>query len=320
MFEKETIELYNNLRKESLKNIGDWMHSPVEDWKSDYFDKNFNEKNLINFRRTPLSEGLISFPDRPLKYIPRPMSDCWFEGIPFWQKVRGIRDIILELYRLRSFFRFKFSEINDNLIGNPCCYKIGKTHVTSFSIKMFFYNKYIEKNFSDPNNINILEIGGGCGGICQKLFSSEKLDVNKYVLIELPEIIPLAYWYLKNSGLKVFSIIFDNDLKTLKEEKAPQNVFILAPWMLSKIDNNFDLFINTMSFNHMTKKNINYYFSEIDRLNVKNLFLVNRDTIRDPSDIKISDYPVPNKYQLLKEEKYPFSKHLIKIYKLRKNN
>lgn len=309
MLEKETIELYKKILSETAKRFGVWRHSPVENWKRDYFAKNFNETNLVNFRRTPLCEGTISFPDRPLRIKNQRIDKPWFSGIPFWQKIRGVRDIFLELYQLNSRFKFKLSEVSDDLIGNPCYYRIGGAKVTDLAIRMCFYGKYIVKEFSGKKNINILEIGGGFGGLCWRLFNSPDLSVGKYFFVDLPEMLPLAYWFLNNSGIKTSMILSAAD-------KADGQAAVVAPWMLPKLDFNFDLFINTMSFQHMTKENLDYYFSEIERLNIDNLFLVNRDSVRDPTDLKISDYPISSKYELTKEDEYPFSKHLLKIYSI----
>ncbi len=295
MFEKETIDFYKKLKQEEVKNPGPWTYSPVETWKIDYFLKNLNEDNLKNFRRTSLSEGLISFPDRPLKYESGVLNP-WIKGLPLWQKIRGMRDIGVELLRARKKIEFKLSDINDNLVGNPCCYKLGKNNITDLAIRMCFYSKYLEKEFSGINSV--LEIGGGFAALSLKLANSKKLNIKKYVLVDLPESLALSYYYLRNSECDIDKFV------------------IVAPWMLPEVEKDFDLLINTMSFQHMSKDNIRYYFNQIDRLDIKNLYLVNRDTIRDATDTKISEYPIPEKYKLVKQDDYPFSKHIMKIYSI----
>ena len=128
MFEQETIDLYKKLVKEAAETDIGWRHSPVEDWKIDYFAKNFNENNLINFRRTPLVEGVISFPDRPLRKGVR-LTQPWLSGLPLWQKIRGIRDILVELYPLNSYFKINLSEVGDSPVGNPCYYSFGNINL-----------------------------------------------------------------------------------------------------------------------------------------------------------------------------------------------
>ena len=313
MYEKETTELYKKIQEEAVRNEGPWQHSPVEGWKVDHFPKYLDEFTLANFRRIPFADGMISFPDRPLRrkgFLDKP----WVGGIPSWHKVRGVRDIFVTLKRLRSVIRFNLSEVSDNLIGNPCYYRIGKYRITDFAIRMCFYKKYIENNFSGINNV--LEVGGGFGGICLSLLSSKKLDVRNYTFVELPEILPLAYWFLRNSNLKVTTIVTEEDLGPMEDPEEGKTVLLVAPWMLPKMNLKFDLFVNTMSFQHMDKKNLDYYLSEIDRLGIPNLFLVEGTIRYEPGEVNFDSYPMPGKYKLFKEDKYPFSDHSVRIYKL----
>ncbi|MHA1676154.1 MAG: putative sugar O-methyltransferase [Candidatus Njordarchaeales archaeon] len=316
MFERATIELYKKLREESEKNHGEWAHSPVEHWKVDFFEKNLNILNLKNFRRTPLSGGLINFPDRPSK-SEEFLEQYWFNGIPFRQKLRGVLDMSLMLYRLRRQFKFSIKDILDNSVGNPCYYGLGKIKITDFSIRMCYYLKKIEKEFAQNKSVKcILEIGGGFGGLCLRIMQSKKITIEKFIFVDLPECIALAYYYLMNNKINVKALVTTEE--ELTTNKIDTQVLLLPPWLLPKLDIKIDLFINTMSFQHMTRENIEYYLSEINRLNTENLFLVNRDWIRDKTDVKISDYPIPSRYWLVKEESYPFSKQLIRIYKLNK--
>lgn len=174
MYEKETIELYYMIKEEALKNIGDWKASPVENWKTGYFEKNLNEKNLVNFRRTLLSGGTINPPDRPI-HAHDYFNNGWLNGIPLNEKLRGILTIIGRLYKLNKLFKlncYNLSELSDNLIGNPCYYKIGKHSITDFSIRMFYYHEKIRREFACKVLKNIVEVGGGFGGLCLKLIIS----------------------------------------------------------------------------------------------------------------------------------------------------
>lgn len=162
-----------------------------------------------------------------------------------------------------------------------------------------FYRKKIKKLF--PETRSILEIGGHYGGLCSLMLDE---GIEEYYFVDLPEILPLAFWYLKN------------------EEKAPT---FIAPWELPGLNARIDLFVNTMSFNHMNRDNLEYYFNEINRLKPKYLFLVNRNWKRDPTDVIMDDYPISKDYKLIKEEKlpwlvFPHHNHLIRVYKNTKIN
>jgi len=175
---------------------------------------------------------------------------------------------------------FKIEE--SSILGHPGRYK--------------FFKKYIEKEI--PDRENILEIGGGFGGLCAAL------NFKNYYFVDFPEIIPLAYWYLKNKG---------------------KEVNYITPWDLPKLDAKIDLFVSTMSFCHMTRENLEYYFNEIARLKPNYLFIVSRNWKKDPTDLIMDDYPIPMGYQLVKETKIPSNpihllifrhhNHLIRVYK-----
>lgn len=317
MFEKETIQLYHILREQSDMNPGNWRHSPIEDWKVDYFRKHLTEKNLINFRRLPLSGGTINFPDRPIR-----RDKPWLDGIPLLEKLKGIEVMVSKLYKLKSLFNFKLSDLSDNLVGNPCVYRINRIHITEFSIRMRYYVERIGHEFDINEISHFLEIGSGFGGLCLKLISSPKFNVKAYVLIDLPENLVLSYWYLRNSGYSVGVILSEEHIRYFNRKKGRTFpiAILLPPWMFPKINMKVDLFINIMSFQHMTKENVDFYFSEIERINPKYLYLVNRDSKRDLTDVRISEYPIPSAYILIKEMEYPFSNHLERIYSLRERN
>ena len=120
---------------------------------------------------------------------------------------------------------------------------------------------------------------------------------------------------ITNSNIKVISIISEEDLNSIKDLGNEKTVLLVAPWMLPKVNLEFDLFVNTMSFQHMDKNNLDYYLSEVGRLNIPNLFLVEGAIRHRPEEVNFDNYPIPRKYELIKEDKYPFSKHAIRIYK-----
>ncbi len=255
--EKRALEFYHHLIKNQKGNA--WKHSPCEIGKVDRFARRLNEESIKDFRRN----GLIFNPKQP-----------------------SLLHILKYLSVLITSFKFKFSEVDDVLVGNPYYYNLLGNKVTDDSIKAYFLKKYIEREI--PNVDSVLEIGGGFGAL------RERLNVGFYAIVDLPEILPLTFYY---------------------SEKVGKDTTCIAPWELPGLDKNFDLFINVMSFQHMTKKNLDYYFSEIKRLKPKHLFILNRNHKRDPTDVKMDDYPIPKEYQLIKSDKYPFSNHLIRIYR-----
>lgn len=212
------------------------------------------------------------------------------------------KDLYYRLIREQRGRKWRHSPVCQGLIKKYADYhkkgvfKVEKSSILVSQRRYKFFKKYIEKEI--PDRENILEIGGGFGGLCAVL------NFRNYYFVDLPEIAPLAYWYLKNKG---------------------KEVNYVTPWDLPKLNAKIDLFINTMSFQHMTQENLEYYFGEIARLKPKYLFLVNRNWKRDPTDVIMDDYPIPKDYQLIKETGIPSNlihllifrhhNHLIRIYR-----
>ena len=98
-----------------------------------------------------------------------------------------------------------------------------------------------------------------------------------------------------------------------------KRIFVLCPpYLLPYLNMNFDLHISTMSYQHMTKNNLDFYFREIKRLKVKYLFLNNRTIKRDSTDIPIDDYDLRDKYEIIDKKMHLFSKyHKEILFKLR---
>jgi len=171
---------------------------------------------------------------------------------------------------------------------------------------MYYYKERIKQFFVNTKLSHILEIGGGFGGLCNSLMSDNKLSIKTYVLIDLPENLILSYYYLKNLGYNIKFILSEENIIDVVNRKLDKNervIIFLSPWMFSGLDIldiKFELFINIMSFQHMTMDNIIYYFDTIRKLEIPFLYLVNRDLNR---------YPIYDNYTITWKEKWLFSQN-----------
>ena len=153
-----------------------------------------------------------------------------------------------------------------------------------------------------------MEIGGGFGGLAAELV--QFLDPPVYYLVELPDALPLAFFYLKSRFSCPIQVLFR------PEEKADvsSRIVLAAPWKLDDLEPRIDLAINTMSFQRMDMDNLRYYFGQIDRLGTKRMYLVNRNRKRDLSDVVIDQYPIPGRLKLIKDQRWPFGEHRERFY------
>lgn len=319
MLEQETLRIATKLG--ASKNIGDWKPSIVEAKYELIREAMLKTPGFIRkFRRTLISSGWLNFPD-----IPEPKSFLeWGETLPYRrQRAQGAFCLTKKLIKLYIKMPFKLIELNDDLVGSPTTYEVSNSfpglvkdvilsmlgvspkkkdnmiHITENKIRNFYYRNKICKMFGLDQR-TILEVGGGYGSLCAELL--KYIHTQTYFLVELPERLPFSYFYLRAIFNEPIQLICDANCKLDPEAR----IVLLTPWALENLKKEIDLLINTASFQHMDIKNLKFYFNQSERLNVRRMFLMNRNTQRDPSDVIIDEYPIPKSVKLLKDEKWLF--------------
>ncbi len=314
----ESVNLFKDILKISIKKNGDWKPSPVESKYEKIRQTVFKTPGMLKkFRRSYLSTGWLNFPDRPLQI---PIEWNFPE-----KKRRSFFYLLKNLVKLYGETSFDLRKLDDNLIGQPIFWAISKNpvkrffdiakfllgfsskpassenfHLTEVQMRNFYYRYKISKNFSNINSV--IEIGGGYGALAAELL--QKTNINKYILVELPERLPISYFYLKSCFNTRIQLLYKP-----KDKLDPSaRIVLAAPWKLQDLDKNIDLLINIMSFQHMNIKNLKFYFKIVDTLNIKRMYLVNRNKKMDKTDVVIDKYPIPKGFTLLKEERFLLGK------------
>lgn len=275
-------------------NLDPYGHSEVEVWKIAE-QRNFISK-LNDFKRYYISSGALNPPDRPLHIT----KDC-YQNDNVFQRIFNSYSLAkflikMEIHSLRyskSIFQYR-KEIFSSKFRK---FSIFNNYLSDIAIRMSYYSHKI-KTYSDSNSI-ILEIGAGYGALA--LYS--KGNFSKYIIVDLPENLFLAYEFLTNANLNCGTILdlhnknVDVILINGDDLKAVQEV---------------DVVVNTMSFQHMKIENLEYYFDQIDRIGPKFIYLVNRIIKRDISDVEIQNYPIPKKYHSISSN-FIYSEHYLEI-------
>ena len=285
--------LIDRLRSEPTES--EWGPSPVELWKSK--TNSPWEGDLSNFRRLRISSGTINPPDRP--------SDISQEPYPnenFVARIYNTLRLLMKLTRLevhcliwnQSLFKY-VCQFNSKKFRK---FSILNNYVNDISIRMSYYSHRIQKiNFDKPI---IMEIGSGYGALSSCL----KGHYSKFIIVDLIENLILASEFLNESGIN-FGTISD-----LSNNNVP--VLLLSGGDMRSVDK-VDIVVNTMSMQHMTNQNLNYYFGEIERLHPKYIYLVNRNIKRDLTDVEIQNYPIPSRYNAKKSNPIYGKKYTEKL-------
>lgn len=305
---KEAIAIYEELKKNHES--GDWSASPVEEKNFDLREFFIRKKGVLDkFRRTYLVAGRHNFPDSPRGGF---YTEWGMPGaIPLQLRLQGkyvIFKMILKMFFYRRF-NLNLSNLEDTMIGAPVPQSIFGYKITDTQIRSYYYKEEI-KNYLGKDFDCVLEVGGGFGALSGELLLNN--NIKQYFLVELFDAIPLASFYLK----KLLGENVKVQILSSKDSEVDPNakVIILPPDLMNKITSEVSLFINTMSFQHMSSDSINYYLQQASRLKSKYIFLNNRDWVRDPTDLIISEYPIPNNYKEIISKKWLYGKHTLAIH------
>lgn len=156
-------------------------------------------------------------------------------------------------------------------------------------IYLICYFLEIEK-FLDPNeSINIIEIGGGYGGLAEKWLNNRQ--IRRYVLCDLPQILKISSTYLKN-------VLTDQEYNKITFATP----FEIHDIDLSTVNDSRTVFINTRSFMEMRRSVVGDYFSAIHFLSKPGdiFFQANRySKMMSGDNVCIRDYPYDNLWDLL---------------------
>lgn len=211
----------------------------------------FNHEVLARFRAHRISGGHQKWPDQAKDF-----DGDWYRW-PSQSAAEG---------RLRSMRDKCRAWVGDKALFDRLCADDGRCgaaewyldgqRVTSTSIWSAYYTCRILELCPDARTV--VDLGGGYGHLAEMLAEF----FPRVILVDLPICLRLAGEYTTRVDLA-----------------APE-----GEW-------DGDLLVNTMSMQHMTPANLDYYGQRITEGSFRHLYLVNRTTKRDPTDTPIDDYP-----------------------------
>jgi hypothetical protein len=276
--ESRILKIFKEVSKDFYKKKGN-NDQKSKHWKNRYQIKEFNEKNLVNFRSSGLNLGL----------------DDQTESFKF-KIFAEVVNYVSEQYVL--------SNLPKKNIGNS-------KELIKYQNLYMDYNKLIQIHwFYDIENSvlknnkisSICEIGGGFGSFAELIIRNYN---TKLLSIDLPEANVMTTYYLKESLPGKSFYLYDDYKKNnyLSYEDFLENDIIILPPNLN-IDPKIkiDFFINTRSMMEMNFSAIQSYFDLIHKLINKDGFFLNINRYQKTSvgeEIRISEYPYDKHWSVI---------------------
>lgn len=178
--------------------------------------------------------------------------------------------------------------------GNPVIYKKNEVNFTYRWLRHILIFYYYKKIFSKISEVNIIaDIGTGYGTF--PILIKKNFNKTKFILIDLPEQLCAAYYYIKSEfpDAKIPSFEQIADAQNLDRNFFEKFDFSLVPcFLVDKIyKNSSDLVTNFASFNEMPKVWFDKYMKSELFKSSKYLYTMNRISrppMNNNEDYKIS--------------------------------
>lgn len=265
---------YKLCKNELIKNNlidSPWWKLCRDEFKNIFLLENekVNENNLINFRNNLKTKAAL-------------LSDQNFINT----ENSKIKNMILSLDLFNLYHKLSeqidlsiLRSASESSVGNSICPNYRGQRLSHRVLRHAYYTSQIEKHCKELSTDNIIcDIGGGYGGLIR--FLRHRNKSNTYILIELPEVCLLANYFLKKCfpESSIGTISDFKDLQSITRENLRNYDFVILPQtFMEKFDKkSIDLFINTTSLGEMDNKSQQFYLDNIERIEPKYFYSVNR--------------------------------------------
>jgi hypothetical protein len=181
------------------------------------------------------------------------------------------------LWDLDALFEFGEMDFEDDIlysppVGAPYGLNIDDKIISPDSPRHLYFAQKLLKF-----NTDILEIGGGYGGL---IYFLKKLGFNNiYFNVDLPETLYIAYYFLRKNNINCVLVTGEN----FQIEKG--TVYLIPHFLLNKIQEkiHFDTFFNANSLSEMDINYVNQYFNIINKKKPKYILHSNSNFLVFPN-------------------------------------
>lgn len=261
MFDAAMYENLNRMTEEATRSFDPnctWLPSIVERGNDMYLNPEYIEPRLARFRSLLLRDG------GPLEWPDCPAPDkSWF----MQQPLQHMREASQQLTELKATLQKTASNLSapwlgvaEDMVGDPYSYEVEGKPETNSNLRNTLYASLLAKYVDLGKYASLMDIGGGFGCLLSKI--GEKAPHLRLQMCDFPRMCLMATYYLSTKP----------SFKTRAAETQ-----IVFPWEYPHLPISVDVVVNTMSFQHMNEGNLVYYFSQFQRMGVKEVFSVNRE-------------------------------------------
>lgn len=266
---------------------------------------NFKRTLALNYFTFPIQAGDPQIAALEAKLRPGEVSRCW-------QLARQLRDD--PMFHLKDQLHYRYlvlllwayarsidthghlDRLNEPAEGNPILVPEGDQQASQDLANSLLEYYAMAEGVAFDRAETVLEIGGGYGRNAYVV-----LNLNpriRYVLVDIPPALYVAQRYLSAvfPERTIFRVREFTDFERVRDEMEASSIVFMLPHQLAMLPPDyFDLVINISSFGEMTREQIEYYFTEIDRVGRGHFYMKQWLKSQNPFDSLVltpQDYPL----------------------------
>ena len=160
----------------------------------------------------------------------------------------------------------------DTLVGHPQqTLFINTIEIGEIYLRMFAWIDEYSRVVDFSKVHTVFEIGGGFGAFAHTILQWFP-NIRKYLYLDIPPTLYAGTQYLKHFyGNEVSDYTATRNLDVIRFSKNDKReILAICPWQIEKVEEPFDFFWNSSSFQEMPKSVVSNYVKNIGRLFKKN--------------------------------------------------
>ena len=175
--------------------------------------------------------------------------------------------MLLHEYVLASGLSGPLSALDESGLGNPPCIEIDGKRISQDMLNSAIEYRSVQDGQALGSNPVILEVGAGSGRTAYCFL--KLIPQAKYIIVDVPPALFISQHFLSSQfkDKKIFGFRPFNTYSEIAKELEASDIAFLMPHQLKLVERaSIDVFMAIDCLHEMTPSQVEFYFSEADRL------------------------------------------------------
>jgi glycosyltransferase involved in cell wall biosynthesis/SAM-dependent methyltransferase len=214
-------------------------------------------------------------------------------------------------------------QLEEPTLGNPLPVRLGRKLISqdlANSLDEWLRVRTLTENARVPAVPRVLEVGAGYGRLAFVFMRAQKC---KYIIVDIAPALFLARWYLERAlpGLKIFGYRTFTSYDDVKSEFDEADLCVIGPHQLELLPDEYvDICVSISSLHEMTRDQIQYYKTLIERKTKTAVYFKQWNSWKNPIDgilVGRGDFLLQHHWSRVLDQPHPVNSEFVELGFLR---